>query len=247
MIVRILLPLLGLLALASPALADRITVAVAANFLTTAQDITAIFEADTGHEVDLVHGSTGKLYAQIVAGAPFDLFLSADDERPALLAQNGLAATDGVKPYATGYLALVHGATTEPGTLDAILARDGLRIAIADPDIAPYGSAARDVLREFRGPDWARDLAYGESVGQAFAFVATGNADAGLVALSQALTYQSEIWMMEVDPELHDPIFQDAVLLKRAEDNAAARAFFDFLGSEEVINILLAAGYEAPA
>jgi len=246
MITRFLFPLLGALLLAAPASADRILVAVAANFLTTAQDISALFEADTGHDVDLVHGSTGNLFAQIMAGAPYDVFLSADTERPARLAEAGRAATDGVKPYATGFLALVHGARTEPGTLDDILARDGLRIAIADPDIAPYGGAARDVLQEFRGAEWQRDLAYGESVGQAFAFVATGNADAGLVALSQALSYGEEIWVMEVPDDLHDPIYQDAVLLTRAAESAAAREFYDFLGSEDVTRILMAAGYEAP-
>ena len=246
MIKRILIPFLGLLMLAGPALADRVTVAVASNFLTTAEDISAIFSAQTGHEVDLVHGSTGKLFAQIMAGAPFDVFLSADTDRPARLLAAGRATVDDVKPYATGYLALVHGVSTAPGTLDEILAREGLRIAIADPDIAPYGAAARDVLQEFRGPDWQRDLVYGESVGQAFAFVATGNADAGLVALSQALTFQGDLWVMEVSPELHDPIYQDAVLLARAADNTAARAFFDFLGSETAGNILMAAGYEAP-
>jgi len=246
MIARGFLSIFGLLMLANAAVADRITVAVAANFLTTAQDISAIFSAETGHDVDIVHGSTGKLFAQIMAGAPFDVFLAADTVRPARLVAAGRATSADVKPYATGALALVHGAGTAPGALDEILAREDLRIAIADPEIAPYGSAARDVLREFRGPDWQRDLVYGESIGQTFAFVATGNAGAGLVALSQALTYEGEIWVMEVSQDLHDPIYQDAVLLARAADNPTAQAFFDFLSSEIAINILIAEGYEAP-
>lgn len=237
---------LWLVAMAQPALADRITVAVAANFLTTAQDISAAFSAETGHEVALVHGSTGKLFAQITAGAPYDVFLSADAARPERLAQAGRVAERGIRPYAIGHLALVHGAATEPGALDEILSRTGLRIAVADPAIAPYGAAARDVLRAFRGEDWRRDLVYGESVGQAFAFVATGNADAGLVALSQAMTYQGDLWVLPVPDDLHAPIRQDAALLTRAEASVTARAFLDFLGTEFTRDILLAQGYEVP-
>ena len=238
--------ILWFMATATPALADRITVAVAANFLTTARDISAAFSAETGHEVALVHGSTGKLFAQIVAGAPYDLFLSADAARPERLDQAGRVAPDGIRPYAIGRLALVHGQRTGPGALDEILARPGLRIATADPAIAPYGAAARDVLRGVRGDDWRRDLVYGESVGQAFAFVATGNADAGLVALSQAMTYQGDLWVLSVPDDLHEPIRQDAALLKRAEGKAAARAFLEFLGTDFTRDILLAQGYEVP-
>ena len=245
--IRRMFPLVfWLLAVAHPALADRITVAVASNFLTTAQDISAAYSAQTGHEVALVHGSTGKLFAQIVAGAPYDVFLSADAARPERLAQAGRVAETGIKPYAIGHLALVHGSSTGPGSLNEILTRPGLRIAVADPAIAPYGAAARDVLREFRGEEWRRNLVYGESVGQAFAFVATGNADAGLVALSQAMTYQGDLWSLTVPDELHAPIRQDAALLKRAENSEAARAFLEFLGGEFTREILLAQGYEVP-
>ncbi len=229
-----------------PALADRITVAVAANFLTTAQDIAAAFSAQTGHEVALAHGSTGKIFAQINAGAPFDVFLSADEARPALLEAAGKAAPGGRKTYAIGTLAFVHGASTPPGDLGGMLGRAGLRLAIADPKIAPYGIAARQVLELFRGDDWARDLVYGDSVGQAFAFVATGNAGAGFVALSQARSYQGEIWVLEVPGDLYDPIRQDAVLLKRAEGKAAARAFFAFLDSDFAHQIMQSAGYGVP-
>ncbi len=245
MTARILLLIVALWGL--PAGADRITVAVAANFLTTARDISAAYSAETGHEVALVHGSTGKLFAQIVAGAPFDLFLSADAARPARLAESGRLA-DGLPPrtYAIGRLSLVHGDKTEPGTLEEILSRPDLRIAVADPAVAPYGGAARDVLRTFRQDGWDRGLLRGESVGQAFAFVATGNADAGLVALAQALTFDREIWAVEVPETLHEPILQDAVLLKRAGDNDAALAFLDFLGRPIATEIMAAAGYRIP-
>ena len=229
-----------------PAAADRITVAVAANFLTTAQDIAAAFSAETGHEVALAHGSTGKIYAQINAGAPFDVFLSADEDRPALLEAEGKIAANGRRTYALGTLAFVHGPRTPSGPLAEMMARTGLRLAIADPKIAPYGIAARQVLEALRGEDWQRDLVYGDSVGQTFAFVATGNAGAGFVALSQARSFQGEIWVLEVPTELYDPIRQDAVLLKRAEGNAAARAFFDFLDGEFALQIMQSAGYGVP-
>ncbi len=244
---RIFSLVVGLMAsLATPALTDRLTVAVATNFLTTAQDISDAFIAGTDHEVILVHGSTGKLYAQIVAGAPYDVFLSADVERPARLVSEGLLSDDSPKPYAIGRLAFVH---IDPGLnspLDVILARDGLRTAIADPAVAPYGGAARSVIRSIRGATWDRDIVFGESVAQAFAFVATGNADIGLVALSLARAHSGRIEFREVPESLHEPIRQDAALLARSETSLAARAFFEFLDSAASTRIIQAAGYGVP-
>lgn len=229
-----------------PARAETVTVAVAANALVPTRDIVAAFEAETGHEVALVPGSTGKLFAQISSGAPFDVFLAADEARPARLVSKGLARPEDRKLFAIGRLALVHGAGTEQGEVTEVLARPGLRLAIADPAVAPYGMAARQVLTALRGGDWDRGLVLGESVGQAFAFVVTGNAGAGLVGLSQARTHGGTLWLAEIDPALHDPITQDAVLLARAEDNPAARAFFDFLDSDFARTILAEAGYDLP-
>lgn len=234
--------LLSLVLCLSPAHADQITVAVASNFLVTARDVVAAFEAETGHEVDLVHGSTGKLFAQIRSGAPFDVFLSADVARPARLAETGMAVD--VKPYAIGRLALVHGEGTEPGAFNEILARPGLRFAIADPAVAPYGVAARAVLQARLGAAWDRDVVLGESVGQAFTFVATGNADAGLVALSQAKTFDGALWVLRVAASEHDPIQQDAALLVRGADKPAAQAFYEFLSTDFARFILIDAGYE---
>lgn len=230
--------------LSLPAGAETVTVAVASNFLVTARDIEAVFEAETGHEVELVHGSTGKLFAQVRSGAPFDVFLSADQARPARLAEVGLVVD--IKPYAVGRLALVHGAGVAPTDLDTILARADLRFAIADPAVAPYGLAARDVLRDRLGEGWDANVVLGESVGQAFAFVATGNADAGLVALSQPRTYDGEIWVLPIPASAHASILQDAALLTRAADNAAAQAFYEFLGTDFVGFILQDAGYALP-
>lgn len=226
----------------APVQAERLTVAVASNFLTTARDIVAAFEAETGHEVALVHGSTGKLFAQISAGAPFDLFLSADQDRAARVQDAGQGAS-ATRTYAEGRLALVHGARTAPGTLEEILRRPGLRIAIADPAVAPYGVAARDLLQELRAEDWDAGVVLGESVGQAFTFVATGNADAGLVALAQAMTFEGRLWVLEVDPARHSPILQDAVLLTRAADSTAAQAFWAFLFGPFAQQVIQSAGY----
>lgn len=244
---RMLSLAVGLAALlAAPAQSDRITVAVATNFLTTAQDISRIFTAETGHEVVLVHGSSGKLYAQIVAGAPYDVFLSADMDRPARLASDGLLADGSPKPYAIGRLALVHLDAALPESLDDILTRQDLRIAIADPAVAPYGSAARSVLQSFRGSDWNRGVVLGESVAQAFAFVATGNADAGLVALSLALAHADRNHYTEVSDAHYGMIRQDAALLMASGANQAARAFYAFLDHPAATEIMAMAGYGVP-
>lgn len=225
--------------------AGTVTVAVASNFLTTAQVLANNFEAATGNQVALVHGSTGKLYAQIVAGAPFDLFLSADSARPALLEQNGQSVPGQRITYALGRLALVVRADVAQGSVQDILSRD-LTLAVADPAIAPYGVAAMQVLQAVRGTNWQRRLVLGESVGQAFAFVATGNAGAGLVGLAQAQDYQGDLSVIAVPPEMYEPISQDAVLLMRAKDNAVAARFFAFLSSPEARDIIAAAGYSVP-
>ncbi len=204
------------------------------------------FTAETGHEVVLVHGSTGKLYAQIVAGAPYDVFLSADADRPARLANSGLVAEGSPKPYAIGRLALVHRDRDIAGSIEAILARKDLRVAIADPAVAPYGSAAISVIQSVHGNDWGGDVVLGESVAQAFSFVATGNADIGLVAMSLALSHSDRVQFLEVPETLHESIRQDAALLDRPELSAAAYAFLEFLDHPVAVAIMKAAGYGVP-
>ncbi len=242
---RALFALFLILAGPAPVAAERITVAVAANFLPAAQDIARAFEAATGDDVTLAHGATGRLYAQIVAGAPYDVFLSADSARPERLEREGLAAPDGRMSYAIGRLVLVQRSDQPPGQLFEILRRDTV-LAIADPAIAPYGAAAAEVLRAARGEAWRRGLVLGDSVGQAFAFVATGNAPAGLVALAQLRGFDGDLRVTDVPAALHAPIAQDAVLLSRAAGNPAARRFMDFLGQPQARAIIAQAGYEAP-
>lgn len=241
---------LTLCALALAACADSApggaTVAVATNFKTTAEVLETAFEADRDFEITLVAGSTGKLYAQIEAGAPYDVFLAADEERPALLVKAGETGTPFT--YAVGQLVLWRKGGPAPGP-DDLTAPETLRIALANPDLAPYGRAAMEILAALGLADATKDKrVLGENVGQAFAFVQTGNAQLGFVARAQILSLPVErrgsFWTVPGD--LHDPIRQDAMLLKRGAANPAARAFIDYLKSEDAAAIIRASGYDTP-
>jgi molybdate transport system substrate-binding protein len=223
--------------------AETATVAVAANFLTTAKLLSEAFESKSGHQIVLVPGSTGKLYAQIVSGAPFDLFLSADAARPAALENGGLSARR--KTYAIGQLVLLVRGRRE--TSLETLKSDSLRIAIADPDLAPYGAAARQVLGAVRGAgDWNANLVYGQDIGQTMSFIASRNADAALVALSllPLVNFRAQVFL--IPAELYDPIEQQVVLLSRSTSNIAAREFYDYLESPAAYRLIKAAGYGIP-
>ncbi len=241
-------PLLLLLSLAAPAAAEEAVVAVAANFTEVVERLEADFERDSGHTVTFVAGSTGKLYAQITNGAPFDVFLSADQERPERLEKERLAVAGSRFTYATGRLALW---SSEPGRVGgdgAATLRQGefRRLAIANPALAPYGAAAKETLEKLGLWDRFKDrIVMGETIGQAHAMVASGNAELGFVALSSVLSPRTATkgsrW--DVPPDLHAPIHQDAVLLSRAAGNAAARGFLDFLRSEKARAVIRSYGY----
>ncbi|HEX7080340.1 MAG TPA: molybdate ABC transporter substrate-binding protein [Gammaproteobacteria bacterium] len=240
--------LLGLvLALVSaPLAAETVTVAVAANFVTPLQALAAEFESASGHELTAVPGSTGQLYAQIVNGAPFDVLLAADQERPRRLVDEGRADRASLFTYAVGRLVLW---TRDPefraGLALETLRRDDYRwLAIAQPDLAPYGAAARQVLREMSLWEALQGrIVFGPNIGQTFAMAETGNAELALVALSQALAYDGEAAHVVVPPELHEPIRQDAVLLTRATGNRAAVEFLAFLESPDAEKIIERFGY----
>lgn len=223
---------------------DRATLAVAANMLPTARVLVAAFTAETQQEIVVVQGSTGRLYAQIVAGAPFDIFLAADAERPALLEQAGLTLAR--RSYALGRLIVV----AAPGLLDGDLAGAlrGQRVALADPALAPYGIAAMQALTALGVTPEVPDLVLGDSVGQVAGFFATGNVDLAFVALSQLPNLQAKRTLdhVAIDDALHDPIVQDGVLLVRGGDSPAARAFWDWLASPTVAGVLRDAGYGVP-
>ena len=231
---------------ATGAFAGETTVAVAANAAEVVETLAADFERQTGHRVTVTVGSTGKLYAQILHGAPFDLFLAADQERPRLLVEQGLAVEDSRRTYAIGRLVLW---SPDPGVaVGADTLRDGSfrRLAIANPDLAPYGAAARETLRELGLWESLRPkIVLGENVGQAFAMAASGNAELGFVSLASVLSPRNEregsYW--EIPEHLHTPIRQDSVLLDRARDNPAARDFHEFLDTPVALKTLESFGF----
>lgn len=227
--------------------AAELQLAVAANFAAPMARIAEAFAAATGHTLRLSSGATGKFYAQIVAGAPFDLLLAADDETPRRLVAEGHAVAGTQFTYAVGRLVLW---SARPGFVDeqgAVLGSGRFaHLAIANPKTAPYGAAALQVLRS-RGlaEALAPKLVTGESIAQAYQFVFTGNAELGFVALSQVMLpgrpAGGSHWL--VPAALHDPIRQDAVLLERGEHKPAARALLDYLKSAPARELMRAHGY----
>ena len=223
-----------------------VLVAVAANFARPAERIVEGFTETHGADVALVAGSTGKLYAQIRNGAPFDVFLAADRRRPALLEDEGLALAGSRFTYAVGRLALWSGRDGMELNADTLRRGDYRKLAMANPELAPYGQAAREVLARLGALAQARDrVVTAESVGQAFALVATGNADVGLVSATQAQrAVGGSVWL--VPGTLHEPVRQDAVLLARARDNAIAAAFVAFLRTDARV-VIAGLGYGVAA
>ena len=244
---RVLL-LIAVLLAAGPARAGEALIAVATNFLAPAEALEEAFERESRHDVRLVSGSSGKLAAQVLQGAPFDAFLSADRERPALLVERGLAVPVSRFTYARGRLALW---SRDPDRVGAdgrktLAAGDFDRLALANPKLAPYGAAAREVIARLGLTEaLAAKLVLGENVGQAHAMVATGNAELGFVALSglaaPGAAAGGSHWVVPED--LHSPIRQDAVLLARAAPDGAAAEFLGFLQGEKARAIIARHGY----
>lgn len=226
------------------ATAEEARVVVAANFLTTAEKLADAFAATSEHRVTLIAGSTGKLYAQIVNGAPVDIFLAADQARPALLYKDDRASEP--VTYAIGRLALWR---PRAETVEISSLANAERIAIANPDLAPYGAASLALIKKFDLEDRVADkIVHGENIGQAFAFVRSGAADAGLVAYSQILALPDDERgaFIVIDADAHAPIRQDAVLLYDCKRNNAAVAFMAFLTSPAATDIIRDAGYDTP-
>lgn len=234
---------LALLATAPTADAGAVRVAVAANFSEAAKEIGAAFEAATGHAAVFSVASTGQLFTQIAGGAPYDVFLAADRARPQRAIVDGLADPDHRFTYAQGRLALY---SREPGLITGpdVLDRTDLgHLAIANPETAPYGAAAIEVLTHLgKLTQFQGDLVRGANIAQTYQFVATGNARVGFIAASQIAGHDGgSRWM--VPAHLHDPIAQDAVLLKDAADRSAARAFLVFLKGPQAASVLGKYGY----
>jgi len=229
--------------LATSAEAEKVNVAVAANFTDAAQEIAAAFADVTDHEAVLSFGASGQFYTQISQGAPFDVFLAADDERPALAVKEGHGVSGSVFTYAIGQLVL-YSADEDRETGPETLAKGEFnRIAISNPDTAPYGAAAVEAMKALNVYDSLQPkIVQGQSIAQAYQFVQTGNAELGFVALGQvAQTEGGSRWIVPQD--LYTPIRQDAVLLVRGKDNPAATAFLDFLKGKQAQAIIQKFGY----
>ena len=225
---------------------EVIKVAVAANFSDTVVKISQGFQAKTGHELIISKGSTGQLYTQIIQGAPFDVFLSADTLRPEMAEQRGLTIQGTRFTYAVGRLVIYStnwGSVIGPEIMDEVVAG---KIAIANPSVSPYGAASMEVINNFQiSKDIKTKFIKGNNVAQVFQFVATGNVDIGFIALSQISLINKGSWWLV--PEIyHTQIGQAAVLLRRARMNAGAFDFMDYLKSSEAKQILREFGYQEP-
>lgn len=240
--------ILAIVIMSATAHGEEATLAVASNFTEVIEVLVDDFETASGHELTVSTGSTGQLYAQIVNGAPFDVFLAADRERPERLEEEGAAVAGSRFTYAVGKIALW---SPQPDLIaqsgeEYLRAGDFRSLAIANPELAPYGIAARQTLEALGLWDELQArIVMGENIGQTHAMVATGNAQAGFVALSYVLSPANERpgsrW--DVPAELYAPINQDAVLLERAKDNAAAVEFMDYLKSESARSTIENHGY----
>ncbi|MGY9057147.1 MAG: molybdate ABC transporter substrate-binding protein [Alphaproteobacteria bacterium] len=222
------------------ATASEALAAVAANFATAARALATSFQAESGHAVQISVGSTGKLYAQITRGAPYDLFLAADQARPELLEKDGAAVAGSRFTYAEGRLMYVGAMTPDLKG----------KLAIANPKLAPYGLAARQALEHVGRWQALQDrLVYGENIGQAFAMFATGNAQNAIIAMSQYVEHHRDnrtVAAAEIPHTHHDPIRQDAVLLRHGAENPAAKAFLAYLQQPTVQERIASFGYKAP-
>ena len=237
---------LPLLTLTMPALAEQVQIAVAANFMAPMQQIAPAFEAATGHKLLLSSGSTGKFYAQIKNGAPFDVLLAADDETPARLEQEGAIVAGSRFSYAIGKLVLWSAGSSVDDKGEVLRAGRFSHLALANPKLAPYGRAAQQTLQALGLWDGLQGkLVMGENIAQTQQFIASGNAELGFVALSQVMRdgrlSGGSVWL--VPDKLYEPIRQDAVLLHHGKDNAAARAWLKYLQSDAAKVVMRSYGY----
>lgn len=228
--------------------ADEVQVAVAANFTAPIQAIAADFEKDTGHQLVTSFGATGQFYTQIKNGAPFEVFLSADDTTPEKLEKEGETVKGSRFTYAIGTLALW---SAKEGYVDAkgeVLKKNEYKhLSIANPKAAPYGLAATQVLAKQGLTDKVKDkIVEGQNITQAFQFVSTGNAELGFVALSQIYkdgkVTSGSAWIVPAD--LHEPIKQDAVILNKGKDNPAAKALVEYLKGPKAAAVIKSYGYQ---
>jgi len=238
-----------LLTLVSTVHAGEVSVAVAANFTTPMKQIAQAFEKDTGHKLTLAYGATGKFYAQIKNGAPFDVLLAADNTTPAKLISENAAIAGSQFTYAMGKLVLW---SAKPAIVDQggqVLKNGGFdHIAIANPKVAPYGAAALEVMKSLGVHDALQSkMVTGENIAQTQQFIHSGSALLGFIALSQVLKdgkIEGSAWI--VPSKLYTPILQDVVVLQKGKDKPAATDFLKYLQTKKAQTIITSFGYELP-
>ena len=244
---KFLLSLVLVVLAVTPALAEQALVAVAANFVAPFREVATEFEKTTGHTVQTASGSSGNFYSQIKNGAPFDVFFSADNERPKLLEDEGLGVKGNRFTYAIGRLVLW---SPDPDLVkgeDTLRSEKFKRLAIANPKTAPYGVAAMQAMQKLGVWESIQPrIVMGESLGQTMGFIESGNAELGFVALSQVLDpkIKGTGGRWDVPNDLHEPIQQDVVLLTKGKDNPAAKALMEFMGGPQAKAIIERYGYE---
>lgn len=231
---------------ATPALAEEVQVAVAANFTAPMKQIAADFEKDTGHKVVASYGATGKFYAQIRNGAPFEVLLAADDETPAKLVKENAAVAGSQFTYAIGKLVLWSARAAVVDEAGEVLKKGGFdHIALANPKLAPYGAAAVEAMKALGVHDGLQPkFVTAENIGQTFQHVSSGNALLGFVALSQVLKdgrIEGSAWV--VPTNLYPPIRQDAVILDQGKSKAAAEALVKYLKGDKAKAVIASYGY----
>jgi len=244
--------ILALLVLSDSGFAATTLVAVAADFTKPMTEIAAEFEKATGHEAKLSFGSSGKAFAQIQSGAPFEVYLSASEKYPLELEKAGLVVPGSRFVYALGKLVLWSATPSYVDDKGEILKTGNFKhLALADPAHAPYGVVAEEVMTGLGVLDKLRPLfVMGENISQTFQFVTTGNAELGFVALAQVIDLQTgkigsgSGWV--IPDELHGPFKQTAVLLQTGAENPAALALVDFLKTETTRTIIKKYGFGSP-
>lgn len=229
------------------AFAEQARVAVASNFIAPMKALINKFEANSEHSIKASYGSSGKLFAQISHGAPFDLFLSADQQKPTALVSSGLATRESQFTYAQGSLVLWSKQSFSAQSITEVLASHNYdRLAFANPKLAPYGIAAKSVLTRLSLVEpTKKKWIMGENISQVYSFVAYGSVDLGFLAKSQLINHKIDGKIWQIPRSLYPPINQDAVLLKKSVNNEAALAFWNFLQTKEAKFIIHAYGYES--
>lgn len=233
---------------APPAFAEQVLVAVAANFVPSFREVAMEFEKSTGHHAQIAAGSSGNLYSQIKNGAPFDVFFSADDERPKRLEEEGVGVKGTRFTYAIGRLVLWSPNVDLVKGEETLSSTNFTRLAITNPKNSPYGLAAMQAMQKLRIWDklQPQHIIMGENLGQTMEFIESGHAELGFVALSQVLDpkVKGKGSRWDVPSNLHEPIQQDAIVLAKGKDNATAKALMEFMSGPQAKAIIERYGYQ---